>query len=128
VNYLLDTHAFLWWIGGDARFSAPARRILEDPKHTIFFSVASIWEIVLKFKLGKLRLPEPLNDYLLRQIQNNRIELLTIHANHVFGMLPLPMHHRDPFDRLLIAQAQTEDMVLVSNDPQLTSYAVRVLW
>jgi PIN domain nuclease of toxin-antitoxin system len=128
MNFLLDTHAFLWWIGDDARLPLSMRERLGEAGHTIHLSVVSLWEIVLKFKLGKLRLPEPMDSFLMEQIERNRFELLPVEAAHVFETLKLPVHHRDPFDRLLIAQARAETLTLLSADAQLRAYPVEIDW
>jgi PIN domain nuclease of toxin-antitoxin system len=128
VNYLLDTHVLLWWLTGEARLSATVQKTLSQAAGTVWVSVASLWEMALKIKLGKLKMPDPFDSYVLRQIQNNRMEILPIHAPHVLETLQLPPHHRDPFDRLLIAQARKEDLILVSRDQALRAYDVQILW
>jgi len=128
VNYLLDTHAFLWWIMGEANLSALARQTLSQASGRVLVSVASLWEMVIKIKLGKLRMPDPFDTYVLRQLQKNRMEILPIHAPHVFETLRLPTHHRDPFDRLLVAQARVEKLTLISGDETLKTYDVKILW
>ncbi len=128
MNYLLDTHAFLWWIMGEANLSALARQTLSQASGRVLVSVASLWEMVIKIKLGKLRMPDPFDTYVLRQLQKNRMEILPIHAPHVFETLRLPTHHRDPFDRLLVAQARVEKLTLISGDETLKTYDVKILW
>lgn len=128
MNYLLDTHALLWWMAGDSKLSANVRTTLTQASGAVFVSVASLWEMALKIRLGKLKMPDPFDAYILRQIQINRMEVLPIHAPHVFETLNLPPHHRDPFDRILVAQARKEDLTLISQDKALHAYDVNVYW
>lgn len=128
MNYLVDTHALLWWIRGEEKLSVNARNALSQAVGSVFVSVASLWEMALKIKLGKLQMPDPFDTYILKQIQINRMEILPIHAPHVFETMNLPPHHRDPFDRLLIAQARKEDLMLISQDQAFNSYDVKVYW
>lgn len=130
MTYLLDTHAFLWWICADPRFSAKLLEELAASRGPVYLSVASLWEMVIKFKLGKLRLhmDGSFSDYILKQVQVNRLELLPIHSHHVLGLLSLPEHHRDPFDRLLVAQAKAERLMLISRDAAFQAYDVPLYW
>lgn len=104
MKAILDTHAFIWWDSDPARLSPAALALILDVNNTIFVSVASIWEIVIKSQLGKLSLGTPLADIILQQ-QQNGLEILPITAEHALSVAALPQHHRDPFDRVLIAQA-----------------------
>lgn len=128
MNYLLDTHVLLWWIQGESRLSPNVHKALSKSTGSVYVSVASLWEMVLKIKLGKLQMPAPFNSYILRQLQINRMEILPIHAPHVLETLDLPPHHRDPFDRLLIAQARVEDLTLITRDKTLKAYDVKLFW
>lgn len=128
MNYLLDTHAFVWWITGEARLSRAAEQTLSRTPEVVYVSAASLWEMAIKIKLGKLKMPDPFGAYVLRQIQINRLEILPIHAPHVLETMNLPPHHRDPFDRLLIAQARTEELTLISGDEALRAYEVKICW
>ena len=128
MKYLLDTHAFLWWISDDERLPETVRKHLEGLREAVYVSVASLWEIVLKYRLGKLKMPEPVEAYLLRHIKQNRFEILTIHSHHIFQILSLPPLHRDPFDRLLVAQAQAESLTLITRDPAVRDYPVQIFW
>jgi PIN domain nuclease of toxin-antitoxin system len=107
MRFLLDTHAFLWFVMGDARLGAAARDTIEDTMHEKWISVASIWEIAIKHSLGKLTLAEPFEVLIPREIQSNGFRLLPIDLAHLTRVNVLPFHHRDPFDRLLIAQSLT---------------------
>ena len=115
-------------MAGDSKLSANVRTTLTQASGAVFVSVASLWEMALKIRLGKLKMPDPFDAYILRQIQINRMEVLPIHAPHVFETLNLPPHHRDPFDRILVAQARKEDLTLISQDKALHAYDVNVYW
>jgi PIN domain nuclease of toxin-antitoxin system len=129
VKYLLDTHVFLWWILGDLRLPTAVRKAIESARGNVFISVASLWELLIKTRTGKITLPDisPEN-FLLREIQANHMEILTIHAPHVFEAAALPPHHKDPFDRMLVGQARVESMTLVTKDSALQAYDVPILW
>jgi PIN domain nuclease of toxin-antitoxin system len=101
---------------------------LRNPKNEIFFSVASTWEIVVKFSLGKLELPLPPSEYIPARLETLGHQVLPIHQDHVLRVETLPAHHRDPFDRILIAQSQTDDLSLMTADQVLTAYEVPILW
>lgn len=104
-----------------------ARTAIEE-EGEVYLSVASIWEIAIKFSLGKLPLPEPVEKFIPRRLQTDAISPLPIRLEHVLWVAKLPWHHRDPFDRLLVAQAQSEGLSLVTADPQLRAYDLEVLW
>jgi PIN domain nuclease of toxin-antitoxin system len=123
---LLDTHAFLWAITDDRRLTPLARRILETAD--LFLSVASIWEIVTKMQLGKMPLPEAPSRYLPRHVAALGARLLAIEAAHVLRLETLPLHHRDPFDRLLVAQSLEEKLPLLSCDVLLAPYGADIRW
>ena len=128
MNLLLDTHAFLWFIAGDANLSKDARSAMEDENNSCYLSVASLWEIAIKVSLGKLELTEPFETLIPEQLSENGIELLDISVEHTAIVVSMPFHHRDPFDRLLAAQAQAEQMTLVSADEVFDTYEVTRLW
>jgi PIN domain nuclease of toxin-antitoxin system len=127
VKALLDTHTFLWAIADDKRLSRRAQQIYTGA-NDLWLSVASIWEIVIKVRVGKLPLPEPSGPYIVKELAKNRIEVLPIKLDHVLRIESLPGHHRDPFDRMLIAQSLEEECPLVTADPIFNSYPVKVLW
>jgi PIN domain nuclease of toxin-antitoxin system len=127
MKLLLDTHTFVWWVSDPAKLSSKALAQCLDPANTVLFSVVSMWEIQIKNQLGKLTLARPLADIVATQ-QLNQFQLISLDLGHVLALDALPMHHRDPFDRILIAQAQVEDAVLVSHDALIAQYPVRVLW
>lgn len=128
MRALLDTHAFLWWIVGDERLSARASKVIADRRNEIFVSAASIWEIAIKGRLGRLSIPGDPGAFIGGQIAENSFRGLPIVAGHALRVWELPDHHQDPFDRLLIAQAQVEGLTLVSRDQHVTRYEVEVLW
>ena len=128
MNLLLDTHAFLWLRFSPDKVSNAALTAYQDDNNKIFFSLVSIWEIQIKQQLGKLELDIGLADLLQEQCGNNQLELLPIKLNHILDLKKLPFHHKDPFDRLLISQAFSESMVLVSSDEFFSDYGVDVLW
>jgi len=128
VRALLDTHAFLWWIVGDERLSDSASRAIADRRNEIFVSAASIWEIAIKGRLGRLSIPGDPGAFIGGQIVENSFRGLPIVAGHALRVWDLPDHHQDPFDRLLVAQAQVEGLTLVSRDRQVARYEVEVLW
>jgi PIN domain nuclease of toxin-antitoxin system len=124
---LLDTHAFLWWIGDDPRLSERAREVFSDGDNDLVFSAASGWEIAIKARLGRLHVPGDLNTYLVRQLTENYTSVLPVHLSHALRVHALPDHHRDPFDRLLVAQAIVEEIPLLSADPRIARYPVEVV-
>lgn len=124
MKLLLDTHALLWWLADDDRIGPQARELIADPGNDVLVSVASLWEIVVKLRVGKL---EADLKELLAAIERDGFALLGISPMHLLTLAELPMHHRDPFDHLLIAQAMTEDATFVSEDRNTPRYAVRVV-
>jgi PIN domain nuclease of toxin-antitoxin system len=126
---LLDTNAFLWWVTDDYRLSEQAREVISDPGNTIFFSVASAWEIVIKTKLGKLPLPEPPETYIPSRVNYYGFQILPIEMKYVLHISKLENHHNDPFDRLLIAQSQVERLPIITVDKKISLYYdVAVIW
>jgi PIN domain nuclease of toxin-antitoxin system len=128
MKALLDTHTFLWAINDPDHLSARVRDICLDGSNELFLSAASAWEIAIKAKLGKLRLPDAPERYIPRQLATAKIDVLPIQLSHALRTYQLPEHHRDPFDRLIVAQAQLEKLPILSVDPQLARYAVTVIW
>jgi PIN domain nuclease of toxin-antitoxin system len=128
MNLLLDTHAFLWFCQDDPALSASAKAAIEDPTNRKIVSVASCWEIAIKAGLGKLHLGEPAGTYIPAALAQTGFELLPISLSHATGVESLPLHHRDPFDRLLVAQAIADGVEIVSGDAALDLYPIRRLW
>lgn len=122
MNLLLDTHAVLWWLA-DIELNEPARTAIADPDNLVVVSAASIWEAGIKRALGKLECPDRLPD----AVVDSGFEPLAIESHHSWLAGSLPAHHRDPFDRMLVAQAVIEDLVIVSRDPNLGLYDVDML-
>ena len=127
MKALLDTHAFLWAIAEEEKLSRRAKQIYTGSNH-LWLSVASLWEILIKVQAGKLHLPVPTGPYVVKKLAENHIEVLPINLDHVLRLEALPAHHRDPFDRILIAQSVEEDVPLVTADPVFEKYLVHVLW
>ncbi len=128
MRVLLDTHAFLWWIVDSPQLSPHAREIIGDGSNQLFVSAASAWEIAIKVQLGKLTLPDAPECFVPEQLSRNAMESLPILLSHALHVSMLPVYHRDPFDRMLVAQSQLEDLPILTADPQITQYAVNVLW
>ncbi len=128
MKALLDTHVFLWWITDDQRLSSQVREIIADGTNEILFSAASGWEIAIKTRLGRLQLPDDPEIFIPEQLELNAIEVLPVQIGHALHVYQLPSHHRDPFDHLLIAQAQLEKLPILTADPQISRYPVEVIW
>ena len=128
MKALLDTHTFLWWIANDPQLSQRARQVIEDGATELFLSVASGWEMAIISRLGKLKVPDDLHSFVAEQVRINAIEVLPIEMIHALHVHALPDHHRDPFDRMLVAQSQIEKMPILTGDPQIALYAVTVIW
>ena len=127
MRLLLDTHVFLWYITADPKLPAAFRAAIQDPANEVFLSVASIWEAVIKHNLGKLPLPAPPADYLPRQRAAHGIASLPVDEGAMTPLAGLPPLHRDPFDRLLVAQAIQHGLTIVTVDPDVIAYSVPVL-
>ena len=128
MRILLDTHTFLWWIADDPQLSIAARQIIENTANILYLSAASGWEIAIKARLGKLKLPDDLRGYVAAQISRNSIQVLPIEMSHALQVYALPDHHRDPFDRMLVAQSQVEQLPILTIDPLIAKYAVATIW
>ena len=127
MKVLLDTHIFLWAITGDARMTKAQRAAYLNEDNDLFLSLASVWEMLIKCGIGKLSLPSPATAYIHKQMEKNRIATLGIHSTHLAELEKLPPLHRDPFDRMLVAQARAEKMPILSGDPALKKYPVKLL-
>ena len=127
MKILLDTHVFLWIVSGDPRLKPKHWTYFEDADNELFLSLASCWEIVIKSNLNRLHLPIPVTDYVLKQLDINQIALLGIRPAHLKELEALPPLHRDPFDRMIVAQARSESMSLLSTDQAMRGYKVRIL-
>ena len=127
MTLLVDTHAFLWFMTGDGRLSAAARRAMEDASAGWCLSAASVWEMAIKSSLGRLTLPAAATEYIAGKVQAGLV-VLPVEWSHAAAVETLPLHHGDPFDRLIIAQAQTEGLSLVTRDAVFRDYGVRIIW
>ena len=127
-DLLIDSHALLWFVWDDPNLSATAKALLEDPANQKFISVATCWEIAIKVGLKKLNLGEPATTFLPRELAANKFDLLAIELAHATFVESLPPHHKDPFDRLLVAQAMIEKLSLVSADAAFDRYGATRLW
>lgn len=125
---LLDTQALLWFLLDDPRLSSAALANISDANNQILVSPATLWEIGIKISIGKYVLPEPFEPFMDRELADNNFVLLPILTRHVSALTSMAFHHRDPFDRLIIAQAMVEDIPLVSADAAFASYPVTVIW
>ena len=125
---LLDTHAFLWWVEDDQRLSRRARTAISRPDGTCYVSVASWWEMAVKISLGRLKVAASLDRFMAEQMGANGFHPLPLQLPHVARVAVLPFHHRDPFDRMLAAQALVEGLSLVSSDPVFRGYGVKRIW
>jgi PIN domain nuclease of toxin-antitoxin system len=125
---LLDTHAFLWFVLNDPQLSGNARVLMADPSNELLLSPASYWEIAIKVSIGKYALPGDFTDFMEQQITDNNLTVLPITVKHAAVVATLPFHHRDPFDRLLIAQAMTEAIPLLSADAIFDAYPITRMW
>ncbi len=128
MNFLIDTHCWLWWLSEPERLNPTARRRIANRRNAISFSAGSAWEIAIKAGLGKLKLPEPATDYVTSRVSAQGMIPLPINQRHALHLERMPLHHRDPFDRILIAQAQIEGLAVLTADPQFRSYDVKILW
>jgi PIN domain nuclease of toxin-antitoxin system len=128
VNVLLDTHALLWYYLDDPQLSHLAKATIEDPANWVFVSAASHWEVAIKLATGKYTLQLPFADFVQESVFDTGFRILPIEPQHTAELIALPFHHRDPFDRLLIAQALVENTPIVSGDPTFDSYPVRRIW
>jgi PIN domain nuclease of toxin-antitoxin system len=127
VRFLLDTHIFIWWSENSPKLPANAHAAISDPTSELFVSTASIWEIVIKTQLGKLSFPAPLEQTIPQTLFHYKMTLLPMQLTHLFRFHQLPLHHRDLFDRMLVAQALVESLTLVTVDKPLHAYGVTIL-
>jgi PIN domain nuclease of toxin-antitoxin system len=126
MKFLLDTHIFLWWIFDDSRLLQAMRAVIKDTGNQLFLSSASTWEMIIKWRLGRLELPEPPDDFIQQQLRINALTPLAITIEHTLHLAKLPNLHKDPFDRMLVAQASLEDLILLTDDPLVKQYQVKV--
>ena len=127
MKFLLDTHTFLWFISGDNLLSKRAKDAIESAESHSYLSIASLWEIGIKTRLNKLNIGMPFKD-LKKQIDNNGFEILPVLFSHIEIISELPVHHQDPFDRLLIAQCKTDQLTFITKDEKIKPYNIQTLW
>lgn len=128
MRALLDTHIFLWWIADNPQLPRAIRAIIADGDNELFFSAASCWEIAIKARLGKIILPRKADIFIPDQLAANSVQTLPIQASHALHVFNLPYHHRDPFDRMIVAQAQMEKLPVITSDNLIAKYKVKVIW
>jgi PIN domain nuclease of toxin-antitoxin system len=128
MRALLDTHSLIWFLEGDERLSSPARELIEDGDNAILASIVSLWEIAIKHSMGKLELRRPFAELFPAELEQNAIEVLGVEFLDVARVVTLPFHHRDPFDRLLVAQALEKDLPVVGVDAVFDAYGVERIW
>ncbi|MCD4749599.1 MAG: type II toxin-antitoxin system VapC family toxin [Thermoanaerobaculales bacterium] len=128
MKVLLDTHSMFWWLANDRRLSPLAREIISDGRNRLIWSLASSWEIAVKVSVGKLTIGRPLQQLFADIVTGQGVEPLPITHDHCARLSDLPLHHRDPFDRMLVAQAQGERLPVLSADSKLSQYDIEVLW
>ena len=127
MNNLIDTHALIWFLEGDNSLSAKAQSTIEDETSINFVSIASLWEIAIKVSLGKLELKAPFSK-ILQQLNENGFQILPVIFEDTLLLSSLPYHHRDPFDRIIIAQSLTNDLTIISKDIIFDIYKVKLIW
>jgi PIN domain nuclease of toxin-antitoxin system len=128
MKLLLDTHSFLWFVLDDPKLSTLAKSLIENRENQRLLSKASLWEIAIKQSIGKLRLSLPFTSFITQQLNLNEIQVLNIAIEHLAVVSTLPLHHRDPFDRLMIAQAVSENISILSVDSSFDAYPIQRLW
>jgi PIN domain nuclease of toxin-antitoxin system len=128
MKLLLDTHTFIWWDSDPLKLTPQVLNMCQDPENLLLLSVASVWEMQIKLQFGRLKLTLPLAELVAGQQQTNKIVILNVKLEHILALGKLPPHHKDPFDRLLIAQADIEEAVLISKDQIFKEYPVQTVW
>jgi PIN domain nuclease of toxin-antitoxin system len=128
MRILLDTHVFLWLRNDPKQISDRVLTAYYDINNDIFLSIASIWEMQIKYQLGKLELKLPLSELIEEQVLNNGLQILPIETDHIFALADLPFHHKDPFDRIILIQSQLENLKLASADTVFSNYEVNLFW
>ena len=128
MKLLIDTHALLWWAQGDPRLSERARALMSDTDNDLWISMASVWELSIKVGLNKLRLKDSVVSMIRRLVADEGFQLMTIQLTHFEALADLEHHHRDPFDRMLVAQARLEEHSIVTKDDMIGKYPVQTIW
>ena len=128
MKALLDTHVFLWWIMDDPQLPAHIRKVISDIGNELFFSAASCWEIAIKAQLGKIKLPAKPDIFISEQLAINEIQSMPVQSSHALHVFNLPPLHRDPFDRIIVAQAQLEKLPVITSDSLISQYNIDTIW
>ena len=128
MRLLLDTHVFLWWVYDDPKLTQISKTVIEDTANIKYISVVTAWELAIKSGQGKLKLNQAAGDFYNKYVEQNGFEVMHLSLHHLFAVENLPLHHKDPFDRLLIAQAQIEKLAIVSADTALDAYDIERVW
>ena len=129
MNYLLDTSAFIWYVSSHRELSDPAKEIIGGSDNSVYLSLVSVWELAIKFRTGKLELiPPPFSNWVDRELAANNFRLLDIKIQHIKRVADLPLVHRDPFDRLIVAQSLAEDLPIITNDKIFDAYHIQRIW
>jgi PIN domain nuclease of toxin-antitoxin system len=128
MDFLIDTHVFIWYATGDKRLSETVISIIEDEENNIFFSMASLWEMAIKINIGRLQFKKPFEKIITQQISSNNYHLLNILPKHIFQLSNINNFHKDPFDRLIISQAVTDNLIVLTKDKYFKKYNISVLW
>lgn len=126
MRLLIDTHILIWFLEGNRSLSNSHQQIITDSQNEVLISIASLWEIAIKISIGKLTLSQPLED-VIKQVNAENIEILPISPEHTLQVSTMPFHHRDPFDRIIIAQCKVENLPIISNDTNFPTYGVKLL-
>jgi len=126
--FLIDTHTFIWYVTDNSRLSNQVLELINDENNQIFLSIASVWEMGIKYSLGKLTFNLPFETFINQQLTINDFTILDINISHITAVTQLPLHHRDPFDRILIAQAIVENIPIISVDNKFDAYPIQRLW
>ncbi|MBL1208726.1 type II toxin-antitoxin system VapC family toxin [Geminocystis sp. GBBB08] len=128
MKILLDTHAFIWWNLTPEKLSLNGLNLIENQENILYLSIASVWEMQIKISINKLHFDNPLSEIITYQQNINNVQILPIELEHIWQLKNLPLHHKDPFDRMLIAQAMTEKIPILSIDSVLNNYSVNIIW
>ena len=128
MKYLLDTHILIWFLSGDEKLNFYTKQLIENEENELLVSIASLWEMSIKFNLGKLQLQKPFDQLFPQQLEENNIDILKVKIEHLKLLCNLPLHHRDPFDRLIVCQGLFEQISIISKDTILDKYGVKREW
>ena len=128
MNLLMDSHTVLWFGSDNPKLSPVAIDLIEDSRNQIFVSIASLWEIAIKISLGKLQIEQPLGEYVKTHLFSNDIQILPISQSHIMQVIMMPFHHKDPFDRMIVAQSLVENIPIIGIDAKFDAYGIRRFW